>query len=330
MKQIKKILVPTDFSDQALAAYHHADHIAEKFGAKVDLIHVIPTLKYFQESISKLGVPISMDSDLYPKIQEETSEKLNKLMETHISEEHRGEIIRDIDRTASSNIVDVAEKGGYDLIVMASKGEHGTNLLRGSTTEKVVRHSQVPVFTVDADLTSEGLKNILLPTDGSNISFSALAIALSMAEIYDADITLYHVIELYGDPLLNEAHNPKVSDEQNLYDKLIENIKDYLSENGMDNIEVRNGDEDFQDQFVISEGANSVTVNMKTVVKKGVSAHLAIEEYADENADIVVMATHGHSGLAHLFLGSTTEKVSQHLSIPVLTVKPPKEKLKEK
>lgn len=330
MKQIKKILVPTDFSEHSIAAYKHAQQIAKQFGAKIDLVHIIPTLKYFHESISQLGAPISMESDLYPKIQEETTEKLQEIMEEHFDEEHRGETIRQIERTASSKICDIAERGGYDLIVMASKGEHGTNLLRGSTTEKVVRHSRVPVFTVDTDLTSESLKRILLPSDGSDISFSALPIALSLADIYDAEIILFHVIELYGDPLQSEAHNPKMSDEQNIYTKLIDHLEDFLASSEFDNVGVKRHEDDFKDEFVVTEGASTKSINMETIVKKGVSAHLAIEDYANENADVVVMATHGHTGLAHFFLGSTTEKVTQHLTIPVLTVKPAKKKLKER
>lgn len=123
MKQIKKILVPTDFSDRSIAAYKHARQIARQFGATIDLVHIIPTLKYFHESISQLGAPISMESDLYPKIQEETTKKLEEVMDEYFEEEYRGETIRHIERTASAKICDIAERGGYDLIVMASKGD---------------------------------------------------------------------------------------------------------------------------------------------------------------------------------------------------------------
>ncbi|WP_138431619.1 universal stress protein [Fodinibius saliphilus] len=328
MKQINKILVPTDFSVNSVIAYQHAQQIAAKFGAKIDLIHVIPTLKYFNDSIAQLGAPISMDSDIYPKVQEQTSQKLNEQMELNIAEEYRGEVLRPIHRRASSKICEVASDGQYDLIVMASKGGHGTPLLRGSTTEKIIRHSKVPVFTVDDSLDVEGLRQILIPTDGSALSFSALVLALPLAEIYEAEITLFHAIELYGDPMQDVMGRPEQSDETNIYTALIDKLETYLENS--DEVSLNRYESDFKDQLVISKGASSQTVNLKTVIEKGVSAHLAIEDYASENADLVVMTTHGHSGLAHFFLGSTTEKVSQHLSIPVLTVKPAKEKLKEK
>ncbi|NGP89490.1 universal stress protein [Fodinibius halophilus] len=325
MKKINKILVPTDFSVNSVIAYQHAQQIAESFGAQIDLIHVIPTLKYFNDSISQLGAPISMDSDIYPKIQEQTSEKLTEQMQMNIAEEYRGELLRPIHRRASSKICEVANEGEYDLIIMASKGGHGTPLLRGSTTEKIIRHSQVPVFTVDDSLGIEGLGRILVPTDGSDISFSALPIALSLAEIYDAELTLFHAIELYGSPMQDVIGSPQQSDESNIYTALIDSLESYLADN--DEVSINRHKDDFEDQLVISHGASNRSVHLKTVIDKGVSAHLAIEDYASENADMVVMTTHGHSGLAHFFLGSTTEKVSQHLSIPVLTVKPEKQKL---
>jgi nucleotide-binding universal stress UspA family protein len=80
--------------------------------------------------------------------------------------------------------------------------------------------------------------------------------------------------------------------------------------------------EGFISQFVYQDEVSSATINVQTVIKKRISAHYAITEYAEEHAHIVVMATHGRSGLSHLLLGSTAEKVARHLKLPVLTVKP--------
>ncbi len=331
MKQIKKILVPTDFSDNAELAFNHAQEIAKRFGATIDFVHIVPTIKYFSESISLMEAPLDMiDDDIYPTAQKEAKAKLQDLMSKYLKEEFKGEAISRVDRKPFEAIAELASEKEYDLVVMPSKGRHKSNLLRGSTTEKVIRQSRVPVFTVDDKLTSEGLKRVLVPTDGSMISFAALPLALSIANIYTADITFYHVQELYGSPLEYEGRNPNKSDETNLYETLIDHLEDYLINEGMEDVQIARGEVDFEDQFVITDGASNHRVNFYTVVEKGVSAHLGIEEYAAENADVVVMATHGHSGLAHFFLGSTTEKVAQSLDKPVLTVKPPAEKLSKK
>lgn len=331
MKQIKKVLVPTDFSENAPLAYQHAQEIAHRFGAKVDFIHIIPTLKYFQDSMSHLESPLNIDNEeLYPKIQEETKHQLQKAMDDYLADENRGEAIVNIDRKPSTMIAKVAKEKGYDLIVMSSKGKHESNLLRGSTTGKVIRESEVPVFTLDSGLSAEGLKRILLPTDGSMISFTALPLALAIADIYEADITLYHVEELYGSPLNYEGSKTSEAGKMNAYEALIDHLEDYLIKENLKNVQIVRGEVNFEDQFVISEGASSRRINFYTVIEKGVSAHLGIQEYASDNADMVVMATHGHSGFTHFFLGSTTEKVAQLLDKPVITVKPTDEKLEEK
>lgn len=330
MKQIKKILVPTDFSNNAQQAYRHAQEIAHRFGAKIDFIHVIPMLKYFDESMDSLESPINIvDEDQYPTAQKEAQHLLKRAMDDYIAEENKGKVIVNIDRKQAANISDTAKSGGYDLIVMASKGSHESNLLRGSTTEKVIRHSEVPVFTVDERLSSEGLKQILLPTDGSMISFTALPLALTLADIYDADITLYHVRELYGSPFEYKSRDPNKTDEANIYEAIVDHLEDYLIQEELEDIQIARGEVNFEDQFIITEGVSSHRINFYTKIEKGLSAHLGIEEYASENSDVVVMATHGHSGLAHFFLGSTTEKVSQSLDLPVLTIKPDTSNLDE-
>jgi len=331
MKHIKKILVPTDFSDNAQLAYTHAQEIAHRFGAKVDFVHVIPTLKYFSESMSKIEAPLDMmDEEIYPTTQKEVEHRLATAMDDFLAEETKGEIIVRIERKPAEIIAELAKRKGYDLIVMPSKGRHESNFMRGSTTEKVIRHSEVPVFTVDNRLSSEGLKRIVLPTDGSMISFSALPLALTMADIYDAELTFYHVQELYGSPLEYESVDPNKSDEANIYESLINHLVEYLSAKDLPDVKIDRGENEFEDQFIITEGASSHRIDVRTVIGKGVSAHLGIEEYASEHADLVVMATHGHSGLAHFFLGSTTEKVAQLLDKPVLTVKPDQSELEEK
>lgn len=331
MKLIKKILVPTDFSENAEPAYRHAQEIAHRFGARVDFIHVIPTLQYFSESMSSIEPPVNIsDHNLYPKAQEEAQHKLKTLMDDYLADETKGEFVVRIERKPWETISNYAEQNNYDLIVMGSKGGHESALLRGSTTDKVIRHSEVPVFNVDERLSSYGLKRVLFPTDGSSVSFSALPLALSLADIYDAEITLYHVQELYGSPLDNKSRDPKKSDEANIYEALIDRLEDFMISEDLENVRLSRGDEDFEDQFIITDGSSSHRINAYTVIEKGVIAHLGISEYAVEHADVVVMATHGHSGLAHFFLGSTTEKVAQSLDLPVLTVKPNQSKLEEK
>lgn len=71
MLTLDRILVPTDFSEGASAAYAYANALATKYGGKIDLLHVIPSFRYLHESISRLGLPIDMDKDIYPPLLHE-------------------------------------------------------------------------------------------------------------------------------------------------------------------------------------------------------------------------------------------------------------------
>lgn len=327
MINIKKILVPTDFSEEAIFAYTHAQELAKKYGAKVDMIHIVPTLKYFSESINKLGVPLDVDEDLYPHLKDGAKHRMEGLMDDYIQDEYQGEEIVLIERKPSQAIVDYAAENGYNLIVMSARGKHSSDLLKGSITEKIIRHSGVPVFTVDNRLKADGLKKILVPTDSSALSFACFPLALTLAETYGAEITLFHVLELYGTVSESEEREAGKSEKASIYEHIIDHLNDYLIEMGLDEVLIQRSDREFEDQVVITKNETQLSIPLKTVIEKGVSAHYEIEVYAPEHADVIVMTTHGHSGLAHFFLGSTAEKVAQRVDMPVVTVKPPEDRL---
>lgn len=330
MKTFKKILVPTDFSKGAGEAYPYAQKVAEKFGAKIDFIHVVPTTRYFSESIKKLGVPFDMDKDLFPHIIDESEHQLEELMNSYLREENKGKAIVQVERKASEAIAEYAREHDYDLVLMGARGKHDTEFLKGSITEKVIRYSEVPVLSVASDMPSGGLKHIMVPTDTSEIAFKCIPWALSLAEAFEADLTLFHVIELYGSLSENIPHEPGQAEILAIYEAILNELQKIVDDLEGVEVEIKRGDESFEDQLVLKRGASSTSIPLHTTIKKGVSAHYEIEDYASSNADLVVMTTHGHTGLAHIFLGSTTEKVAQYLSLPVLTVRPHDEHLNHK
>lgn len=328
MLNIKKILVPTDFSNGAEKAYPVAQKIAKRFGALIDLIHVIPTAKYLNESFKKLTTPLDVDKELYPKIIREAEQLSHKAMEIYFSEGQKGQYFVKIDRKISDTVIKHATTNSYDMIVMGAKGKHGTKLLRGGTTEKIIRNSKIPVFTVDDRLNENKLENILMPTDCSTVSFAAFPMAVELADIYNSGITLYHVMELYGSLSEDMPRKQNKSEFVSIYESLIERLNQYLANREIDKIHIQRTGVTFEDQAIITDGNQSRTIPLYTKIEKGISAHYVIEEYAEHHADLVVMATHGRSGFAHLILGSTAEKVAQYVSKPVITIRPKKDALK--
>jgi nucleotide-binding universal stress UspA family protein len=325
MLKLKKILVPTDFSKGARSAYPYAEALTRRFGGKIDFIHIIPMLKYLNESISRLGLPLDMDKDVYPHIQTDAMNRLKEEMQTSISEQGRGEALVRIDRKPHDAITEFAGKKDYDLIVMGARGSHEHDLFKGSITEKVIRSSKIPVLTVQNGLTGKGIRRILVPTDYSELSFKSLTYAVSMASNLEAEITLFHVVELYGSESENEPREAGRDELDSIHDNLVEKVKKHLQENKLGEDTWKILEED-GNMYLTPEKTDDRKLKFNVIVKKGIGAHYEIVELADEESDLVVMATHGRSGLSHLFLGSTTEKVIMSSRVPVLTIRPEKKK----
>jgi len=329
MIRFNKILVPTDFSKNAEGAFTAAQKIADIFGGKVDFLHVVPTIKYLNESIKKIGAPLDMSKDVYPKVFEESEQLLKEAMNNYLKEESRGDHKVIIDRKPSETISKYASSNGYDLIVMGAKGKHDTSMMRGSTTEKVIRKSKVPVFSIEGDFDQNSIKNIMLPSDGSPLSFAAFPMAVALADTFKADLTLFHVVELYGNSTAIVSPKPNQGELNSIYENLIVRLNKFLDDRGIELIHIQSSGVVFEDTVTISDGDKSRSVQLHTKIVRGISAHYEIENYAGDEADLVIMATHGHSGLAHLILGSTAEKVAQYVSKPIITVRPDKKLFKD-
>ncbi len=329
MITFKKILVPTDFSKGAEGAYAVAQKIADKFGGKIDFIHIVPTLKYVNESIKRLGVPLDMNKDIYPRVVEEAEQKLKKAMDSYIADKNRGDFVVKIDRRPSESIIEYAKKNNYDLILIGAKGAHETKMLRGSVTERVIRRSKTPVFSVSSRFNTDDVKNIMITTDTSELSLASFPMAAALADSFGAHLTLFHVIELYGSISEDIPRTPAKGETISIYEAIIERLNEHLTKRKIENIHVQRTGVTFEDEVIITDGDQSRTIPLYTKIEKGVSAHYEIENYASESADLVVMATHGHSGFAHLILGSTAEKVAQYVSKPVITVRPDEKDFEE-
>lgn len=326
MLKLNKILVPTDFSDGAHHAGSYARALAKKFGGVVDMIHVIPTIKYLNESIKRLGLPLDMDKDVYPKMLEDARKRCAAELEIMIPEEMRGKARVKIDRKPYDSIVEYADRKGYDMIVMGAHGAHGNSFTKGSTAEKVIRYSKVPVLAVNGELPPKGVNRVVIPSDFSGLSVAALEYAASMASSFGTSITMLHVMELYGSPLENftkERDEAGRGDPDSLSKKVIKKIEKYLDENELGREKWRLHEQDGQ-YYLKPVDAQDKHITFNVVVLRGVSAHYEISEYANAESDIIVMATHGRSGFTHLFLGSTTEKVMLSSEVPVLTIRPRK------
>ncbi len=141
---IKKILVPIDFSDYSKSSLKYAINFVKQFHAELFLIYVVEPVIYPPDfSMGQIAIP-SVDLDM----DKRAAEELNKLAQKEIPEEIK---VHNIVKTGKPflEIIDTAAEEDIDLIIIASHGHTGVeHLLFGSTAEKVVRKAPCPVLTL--------------------------------------------------------------------------------------------------------------------------------------------------------------------------------------
>lgn len=139
--------------------------------------------------------------------------------------------------------------------------------------------------------------HILIPTDGSDAVRPAVEMALNLAETHDATL---HVLFIVHQPTSVSGTGEGFSGLDNLLNELEE--------------------EGHQATDAIAEQATGSDIETEPVVQRG-NPHDDILTYANEHdIDLIVMGTHGRTGVKRALLGSVTEDVVRHSEIPVLTV----------
>jgi nucleotide-binding universal stress UspA family protein len=142
--EIRRILAPTDLSELAEQGLKNALQLAEVFGAKLLLLHVVEPPPYPVEGI----LPSPLGATLLDDLERQASNELAELLP-----EAQGRKVEVARRVVSGipyrRIVEVAEEEKTDLIVMTTHGRTGfSHLVMGSVAEKVVRTASCPVLTI--------------------------------------------------------------------------------------------------------------------------------------------------------------------------------------
>jgi len=198
-------------------------------------------------------------------------------------------------------ILEYADTEDIDLIVMPTHGRTGLErLLLGSVTARVIRLADVPVLTAcpDAELRYP-YRRVLVPTDGSRCASAALDVAVGLASVADVPLTALSVVE----GSRNDANvRSSVS-------------RDRIDERAHDAVETA------------ADVAREASVSdVSTAVVHGSSVHNEIEAHVAENPiDLVVVGTHGRTGIDRYLFGGVTEKLVRTADVPVLTVREPDE-----
>lgn len=140
---INKIMAPVDFSDPSSHALQYASSVAKQLNAEVVMVHVAEPPPFSPDLTTSHGYE--------DKISEYAENTLTDLVDKYIGQGVKARFVVRFGK-AYEEIVRAAEEEGVDLIVMATHGHSGfRHMLIGSTTEKVVRASKIPVLSLKYD-----------------------------------------------------------------------------------------------------------------------------------------------------------------------------------
>jgi len=145
MIDLRRILVPSDFSKFSEVALTYGSALAEKFGAELYLLHVVQDLSLFIPDAVAVAPPLVPPMDQFTAAAREALERLVHQSQLEHLRVH-GEIR---EGTPFYEIIRYAKELEIDLIVMGTHGHAGlAHVLLGSVTERVVRKAPCPVLTV--------------------------------------------------------------------------------------------------------------------------------------------------------------------------------------
>jgi nucleotide-binding universal stress UspA family protein len=311
--QIRHIVVPMDFSGYARQALTCAVPLAHKCRAKISLVHVVqpPTVSAWR-GIPGGGHYLNMQAHNLVAVAET---QLDDLATQLLPNDVRGRtIVRE--GNAGAEVVAVAKHLKANLIVLSNTGRSGLRrILLGSTAERIVRHAHCPVLTVrrkqsgpamrllslEKPLYTDDLpwKRLLVPLDFSPTSLRALKIAVPLAKASAASLILLNVVEPNPYPTGTESALLVAPDSEVMQ----------AAEKGLPQIARR---------FI----PKSVRANM--LVQRGRAADVIVETAEKNKVDLIVLSTHGHTGLERLLMGSVAEQVVRHAKCPVFVVRKPR------
>lgn len=278
---MKKILVPTDFSKPAQIAIDVATDIAKKANGQLILLHVIEEASGTSFNITgEVDVSGGWENKLFTMKMIERSKKqmanlFNEVKATGVKVKQELRV-----GTAFHGMRDIISEQKVDLVVMGTAGHSKLEeMIIGTNTEKVVRHSKCPVLTVHKKPVTTDFKDIVYATSLSKDEEVFSRIVRNTQQMYDSTVHLVR-INTPG----NFQRDAVVKKSMQEFAKKLQ-LKNFT-------INIFN---DLTEEEGIIYFADSI------------------------NADLIAMATHGRTGFAHVLAGSIAEEVVSHSKRPVLT-----------
>lgn len=278
---MKKILVPTDFSKPAQIAIDVACDVARKANAQLILLHVVEEASGTSFNITgEVKLSGGWEDKLFTmKLIERSKKQMAKVVE---EVKATGVKVKQELRlgTAFHGMRDIISEQKVDLVVMGTAGRTKlAEMVIGTNTEKVVRHSKCPVLTVQKKPFTTDFKNIVYATSMSKDEEVFSRVVRNTQQMYDATV-----------------HLVRINTPGNFQRDAV--VKKYM--------------EDFAKKIQLK----NYTINIFNDLSEEEGIIYFADSI---HADLIAMATHGRTGFAHVMAGSIAEEVVSHAKRPVLT-----------
>ena len=295
--QFKNILCATDFSDFSNRTVKYGIALSNEFDSKLFVCHIIDLSSvaiYGEFQLDPVGLQDRIMNDANEQLQELIGgQQIN--WEPLISVGH-----------AADEISRIVEEQNIDLVISATRGRSGLKrLILGSVTERLMRTLSCPLLVVHspdkAFVASDDqeviINRILIGCDFSPDSDVAFEHGLSLAQEFQSELHLAHVIETSIYQQLHKTESPVEEElQQEIQTRLIQKLQDMVPE------EARNW---CKPQTSLLDG----------------HPYEELVNYAVKNKiDMIVLGTRGHGLVKSLLVGSTTDRVVRNAPCPVLSV----------
>ncbi len=303
----RHLLCATDLSPASEPAWQMAQRLARILGAEVVLLHVVPPVPIPTEGY----FPPSLFQELVEGARREGEAAIAALLEAAGDGglKARGRVL---EGPPAQRIVEAARHESSDLVIVGTHGRTGFGrVLLGSVADRVVRTAHCPVLTVRprpagaaaAAGTTSGFGRILYATDFSPTARAAWPWVLALAETGDARVDLLHVT---AQPVPDRHLPPDI----------VARMARLLEE------QARSETERFLQEAERIWPGRLRRDRLDVVIGRGVVGDQIVHLAQARGADLIVMGTHGWSGLLRWMLGSVAHHVIQTAPCPVLTVGP--------
>ncbi|MEO7731504.1 MAG: universal stress protein [Kofleriaceae bacterium] len=286
----RKILCPIDFSPGSQQAMRTAVRLATEGDAELVLAHAwyLPPVATGGESL--------MSADLVQQLSDDAQRALDDAVREATSLGARRvtpKLLKGVPWTA---ITDAAMEG-VDVIVIGTHGRTGlARILLGSVAEAVVRHAPCPVIVVRPEVAPGPFTHVLCPVDFSASGHQAMELAGRLAQPDGAGITLLHVVEL---PVAYSGELQLAGIYRDLDKASVDLLEEWAKE--------------LRTKTIVP-----VTTRCR-IGYPGAETLAVLDE--DRTFDLVVMGSHGRTGIARALLGSVAEKVVRHARCSVLVAR---------